>query len=623
MSENLENITKKTAESFSEYLFRQAKESFGIEKNFYNTIGFQVSDLNDLIKKLSKKDNYLQFLQLINKQLYGSESEPKFLESLRSSRFYNEIYVGSSKNPYKKFLSSSYGKNMMDVLSNTLKKQKLNENPVTTLANIIDESLKNFSATYAEDSKKFGDKIIANIIDAVQDTLSEIDLEATVKARKKDNHAYSNVTKSKRTFQKKGKTITEDMPYTIPIEIIFKEENGQELIYINGEKIKNSILEEQNFDVNSSSLLTLFDATAKKTFLSVFIPKLKEKIKSDNEWFENNGNVFVIEYNSLKKEENDIDRLVKTFFNVMSKGLEAVGDQQSFIEYWDSRGKSAFEKHIKNRKKDVEDLLFSHTERQKEKGDIGELLMQIFIESLGENFSAQNLGDVNFGTGSAAVDVVMLSKSAEDKLIKSGFQVKNYPGSEYNGDTILYEASNQIFYQGKSLRRYLGDNGLNELINFLWRYSKQESTEEEINNIQSLLLKSIPEYIRYSEAYMSEQIKEDEILKDLFTVKNNFYVINFRIFPASIILSFIASAVSTKENVKNRLFFFSENTIDKGRPNQNLIFNSSINGFSESLNIFKNAGNLNDSKYALNFRGIKITFVNPDFENNANFVNFK
>lgn len=588
--ENFVNLINNNDNPYN-YIMQCAIDSFNLEKSFYQEIEYKVSSLEDLITKMGQDDSYQLFLNCINKKVFGSTQEPEFVKDLRSPYFYNKIFTSVSKNPVLKFLSQ--GSQLSKSLNRALKYDQYISGdgiaPVNELAKSIIDNI-------PEIELKLIDNTENKVQEAIITTIKNFEFFANIKEKRGTSTVWTS---------KKDKNNE-----TIKIDIKMIVENGY---------IKISPESNAKIDTEKEKIMVLTDKEVKASFLNQVLENLSESLGSSNGFFESQKNTFKLQYDILFKEQSNNNNIVnilsQTFYNVVYNGLKEPS-KSSFDKFWyENNGEISFKKHLNNidNIENMKSLLFDHKTVAKEKGDIGEVLVQIFIESISNNILSQNLGKIDFGTGQAAVDVTALIKDKKNELIKLGFQVKNFPYFEEEGTTILYEQSNKIFDSKDSLKRYLGTDGLSNLQKLLSSY-----IDGQINNsdqIQDLVFQAIPSYIRYSESY----IKNDPNLIKFSQIKNNFYVINLRFFPASVILYFIAQSVSisNKNNEKNRLLFFSPNKMSS-EGYKHSIFYSDRNFDNSLIELAENKSNFINS--ALNFRGISINFKTPM---NKNFVNFK
>lgn len=587
-NENLVNLIKDNDNPYN-YIMQCARDSFNLEQSFYQEIEYRVSDLEDLVIKMGKDDSYQLFLECINKKIFGNKQEPEFIKDLRSPYFYNKIFTSVSKNPVLKFLSQ--GSQLSKALNRALKyDQYISGDGIAP----IDELAKSIIENIPEIELKLIDNTESKVQEAIIATIENFEFFANIKEKQKNSTVWTS---------KKNKNNE-----AIRIDIKMIVENG----YI-------KISPESNAKVTKGEkIMVLTDKEVKASFLNQVLENLSESLGSSEGFFESQKNTFKLQYDILFKEQsnnnNIVDILSQTFYNVVYDGLKEPS-KSSFNKFWyQDNGEISFKKHLNSidNIENMKSLLFDHKTVAKEKGDIGEILVQIFIESISNNISSQNLGKVDFGTGQAAVDVIASIKDRKNELIKLGFQVKNFPYFEEEGTTILYEQSNKIFDSKDSLKRYLGVDGLLNLQKLLRSYIDGQKNN---NQIQDLVFQAIPSYIRYSESY----VKNNPDLIKLSQVKNNFYVINLRFFPASVILYFIAQSIniSNKNNDKNRLLFFSPTKMSS-EGYKHSIFYSDRNFDNSLIELAENQSNFVNS--ALNFRGININFKTPM---NKNFLNFK
>ena len=235
------------------------------------------------------------------------------------------------------------------------------------------------------------------------------------------------------------------------------------------------------------------------------------------------------------------------------------------------------------------------------------------------------LGKKSFGTGPAAIDVVSIPNIEKGLKQMMGIQVKNFPSVYSRGNIHIYAQSSKLINQS----RYLGTTDLQKVEDFV-RNKKKELKKEKIfpysieENILKILVKHIPEYLRYDE--LGKKDDDSIIYKDFNTITSNFYMLNFRLYPASYIFSKIKEALSDQNNWalmetnESQMFHFD---------NEETKFDKQIAEIKGPLFLDKweataknsiDDKNLFDNTY-LDFSGLQIYFDRQKMKNrNANIV---
>lgn len=321
---------------------------------------------------------------------------------------------------------------------------------------------------------------------------------------------------------------------------------------------------------------------------------------------------------SIEKElQTDEEKIIKTFEDGVEKALEQVEItySKSFRNWWDNSGKENFRKMLDSDsvKEEIKAMLIKVTTSNKLKGNLGEIFCGI-LATIATQQKASILGGVTTKQGTQhATDLMIAFENAKNNLEALGAQIKTFPSAEEKGEQVFYSQSNQI--GDDSINRYLNprENGKmkgNEILKILIKeYFRHENS---YNSLEKFLFSKTENYLRYREG---NPVKEgtEEIVRN---IKNNFYIFNFRIIPASLIFYFLGESLEIK-NISN-IFYFSEKKEDDGEQKHS---KTQVKSLKESLeNIFSPLKSLNsyDSAY-LNFAGVTIRFKGITGKNLVNF----
>lgn len=315
--------------------------------------------------------------------------------------------------------------------------------------------------------------------------------------------------------------------------------------------------------------------------------------------FKETGGFYILDSQKKSLTEGQNNTLVDIFINTLkAKFPKSEGAQQMIKWLEDKKDRINFRL---NQEKDLKYLLVGRKDTMKEvKGDIGELIVNLIIEQAlqdhlyenSEKFFGTQLGDKNLGTGKVAVDLA---------LNGVGFQVKNFPSFESKEEVLLYHQSNllyngkEVYLQNKNGNRYMNKENWENLYKF--GIGNKEVSDEQVLNI---LKESLPNYLRYSENIITD-ISNNKSLKALSELRNNFYIFNFRIIPASIIFSELIKFIEkgTKMNILN-MFYYTED--DSKDYDSNTMTLTSI-GQDKKLTRDKN---LINKKVYFSFKGMKV-----------------
>ena len=232
------------------------------------------------------------------------------------------------------------------------------------------------------------------------------------------------------------------------------------------------------------------------------------------------------------------------------------------------------------------------------KGNLGEFLSSVLIDhalKLQVSFG----GDVKTSTGEAAVDIF---------IKKMGFQIKNFPRSENSSNPIsLYAEQFFINPRNNSNRRAMTGEEQNQLYKsssiLAYKNSKTQDKNEAKTMIQELLIKIFPNFIRYSQNFYLD----NSLTNDFKKITNNFYVINFRMVPASRIFYELIQQIENNSEDGNsieKFFYLTKEQIVYTSTSTKINFFESFRD-DNIVNLFKGK---NKKPVNLVFRGIQIDY---------------
>ncbi len=261
-------------------------------------------------------------------------------------------------------------------------------------------------------------------------------------------------------------------------------------------------------------------------------------------------------------------------------------------------------------------------------GEIGEIFFSLFLQTIKrDNDTVKVLGQTNYGTGQAAVDVKIDTKTTMGKFQSMGFQVKNYTSIQ---DTLfIYSQSNKLSDE-RHMLRYIEKSMYSILQNYFLKQNDDENKffifrkkikdnketietvdeEEKISKTNNILIQSIPNYLRFDEATEQKQMDEK--------AQSNFYIINFNFIPASTI--FIAMELALRyelqKNQQDLFFFTSEKQEKKVTTGVNLL--SSWIPIREQMLSKENTKNI--VSFLINNLYINFTGIDIHFKDNLSFA---
>lgn len=329
----------------------------------------------------------------------------------------------------------------------------------------------------------------------------------------------------------------------------------------------------------------------------------------------------------LKKEIKENNPLIINIFkDGVKKGIEACEDKspkktasKKFESWWDDSGEEAFKTMLNDTDtiNEITNMLIRVTTGNQLKGNLGEILCGI-LATVATGQKTKILGRTLTERGKQhATDLMIVFKNAKNNLEALGAQIKTFPSAEEVGEQVFYEQSNQI--GDDNINRYLNpkedrQKPGNKILKILIKeYCKNENR---YNPLENFLFSKTENYLRYREG--SPLKKKAEAMVE--NIRNNFYIFNFRIIPASLIFYFLEQSLTTNNlSDLSKIFYFSE-TETNGEGEQS---KTSWTTLKESLdNIFpQKKGDFSAyDKVYLNFVGLTIRFKGITGNNLVNFA---
>lgn len=298
--------------------------------------------------------------------------------------------------------------------------------------------------------------------------------------------------------------------------------------------------------------------------------------------------IIPIENNMSEDEE-----LINVFCEKLRNAIESIDSYKGQNIEIEQPLKDALVKILKIRGQSARELLIGPKTENKIRGDIGEILVGA-LNQLGFGKTSIFVGDITTSTGQAAIDLY---------LGKLGFQVKNFPGSEGpNTRTIsLYHSVNQITSDSSDSRNLSEEQRKGIYWNFN-NLKKDREIDESKQKIIEILKEALPNFIRYAQRYTNEEITNNEILKRLSSLRNNFYIVNFRLIPASRIFYELAKSA---ENVNGFNATIENLFYENSGETKNLNIDNML--FGQVKKLKQNKNSLLEDFY-LYFKGIQLDY---------------
>lgn len=580
--------------AFATYLEQMAKRSFNKEKIVYKD---KWKNAEELLEAIGEK--YSDVQETLIKNIFGDNYS--FLFSFCNNNFLHKIITTGTTNMRASLKNKGIE---LAQLGETIRRGgELNEQ-------IIESGFYSIHIQDARDRKKTIAKIseiLANYLyePLIQSCLGTIKIEIANKIKKEFRQNISDAFFSHgfRYALKKGKN----------------EKRGQlekSLIYLSeipsntGNEIK--VLRKGNIQsiwFDQEDLLSILKKAMENLPKTIGegASKIDTSIKLTTA-----DNAFLINFRNKEKEKNRenivfIDIVAESFYEVVYNNLP--NDQKNdFLKYWKDKGKEAF----KNLGEDKLNKILQANTAAAVSGELGETMVTLFLSGLPkkEGELVQIFGQSTSKLGKqAAVDIgLQLSKQ------QIGFQVKNYTSIQDN--MSLYDQSIDLMIQ--DIQRYLNEEDLDKFKqNVGAALSNENSTKETANSNLCILQKNLHNFLRYDEASgKSDEVKE---------YQNNFYILNFKIIPASVLFLLLARLIKNEERKaeidEKKVFFISS---DKQKAERDNVLSSDNDFNTTYTNVVgnirkikpkiwsykKNTLELPQKNFYINFTGIKIKFKN-------------
>lgn len=218
-------------------------------------------------------------------------------------------------------------------------------------------------------------------------------------------------------------------------------------------------------------------------------------------------------------------------------------------------------------------------------GNVGEFISAALIKQTLNQAQIAVAGSEQGGTGDTAVDIsgrlTTSKKNSQGKmkevLVAFGFQVKNYTNFQdlYSDVSETYNKKTGEYYKEKStglksIERYFGEkiaeDYLTLVANKIW--CDEHKVPLSIDTFETPFYNNLANFLRWDDlTYQTNKFKN--------RYKNNFYLVGFRIIPASYIFAKLYIALSkgekqlkftNKDNYKQGLFKFYYNFPDPLTP---------------------------------------------------------
>lgn len=619
-----------------------AQSSYQLEKTLYSRMNLEnfPEDAQSLKDYLIKGNNFRDFQEALQLVIYGEAYV--FVKYFYDIRFIRQIAVNSSSlSKAIKSNTSSKGKaeaynaylDLQSTMKGALLPSEVLPNGTLNLDTTIkkaSESILNFLINLDVFDKEHSSILQAITQDAEEDV--EKDLEKVIEEYLYNNaffaFGYADPTGAKRRISYKFITEEEGKKkrHTTILNCKVTKSNK-----ING-KASSVLLGSNNYPVLSIKQIQkilnqddyrglIFQLYADQ---SVLRPILSDIITLIQSKYGDEGLVLVDQTNNSFKTaflENKLSitqdapitqEYSKVFLDTIYRLLGNIEPEAaSAFEEW--RGKNNVDSYLfKMIKEDPHILneIIKQNYAAGVSGTIGEVIFSLLLRIAQSNSETKTtvkiLGQTDFGTGSAAVDVKLMSAGLRD----IGFQIKNY--SSIKNTISLYGQSNKLSAE-KEMSRYIEDSAYKVLQQiFFTEHSNtnplgvyyNENYETSIKMTNNILNQHIPYYLRFDEASIQKQNQD--------LAQNNFYIINFSFIPASIIFIFVAESLEEIDIKRKDFFYFSDN-----KQEGDILHNNYGNLLSSWEQTYKNLSqknnnmlqNFKDNLY-INFLGARITFKN-------------
>lgn len=530
---NNSNINGHNVAVIEEYFKKIIKESFEKEKIYINSIEKykNSTEKKDKIAEIYKrgfstienyKDSFKEVSQKDLVELLKGESletgELEFLDWITSDEFLSFVYMEGTPSVSKLANTKIENQTVAQKLKDNINSRKgtdkqLKKNVIKTdLEETFEKLLINYFNSYGVDSIK----------GAIQPITELLTKEFQNFINNTKNIRFQNATE-KNTLKEINKKILlsqedEIIPFFKGLTIsTIEEENVNKK---NNSKKNNSEEKFQykiKFNLNNSEAEITLQVN-QKLGRNLF----KERI----------GN------------NKDINNIIEVFFSIINDRVEK-RSSQSIKEYWRKKQsflKSSFKKFLKN-KINIDQAFGGKSNII---GTIGEYFAEFYIGYTGyegKTLKSEIQGQSYNNMGQEAhVDII-----SELEKNKIGYQVKT--GKTFKGSFRLYQKKDSLSIFSNAMKRYLPEEVLYSVRyltannNFFNNHGIVSDFDERA--VHRILRFNIDTFIRYNDNQVSSELSE---------YKNNFYIINFRMIPSSLIFSYIYLSIFDEIKKEQTLF---------------------------------------------------------------------
>lgn len=632
MNKNL--VNNEHLQTIKSFFKNWSVESFYKELPFYKEIArinqnntssdlnnqFNFSSYDSFIEQIISSNGLKNFLLALGQntissdyQVIGNESdnfslgfnEGSFFNIITSPDFYEKFFLEKRERQFEKIFKKTF-----DDWFNGLNWQELSLtiriNNKEQIAALLKED-----TTISEDmNDKIAEYLIKNAFES-------------------DDEKSSNLRNKKSSYSKNGKfalkgEITDNRAVNRKKEITY---HGWVITTIgeSKEEVEVYVASNNNYYItqNTNYYIRPFN---KQTFRDKMFKFAMQSYKQEDRKDLIDLSTIYKDYESKLREETKEKKtlIVKTFKDGVMEGIKACEDKDAtkaastkFEEWWDSSGKSAFDTMLDNDStiNEITYMLTQITTGNQLKGNLGEILCGI-LATVATGQKTKILGRTLTEKGKQhATDLMIVFENAQNNLKSLGAQIKTFPSAEEIGEQVFYEQSNQI--GDDNINRYLNPRGNgqrqgNRILKILIKaYCKNKNR---YNSLEDFLFSKTENYLRYREGTPLKEGAE-EIVKN---IRNNFYIFNFRIIPASLIFYFLEQSLTT-DNLSDlsKIFYFSETEPDK-KKKQSKTSGATLRESLDSIFPQKKDFHDYDNVY-LNFVGLTIRFKGITGNNLVNF----
>lgn len=570
--------------SFSKFLEELAEESFNKEKILYPS-GLKLKELyNDFL------NNYEEMQQQIIENIFGKNYS--FLFSFCNNNFLHKIITTGEGN-LKKSIS-----NISDIAEKVRVGFNGDDGFVSGLYTITEQDANKRRKTVKKISSYvtetiFDSLINASIINIQNDQKNEIRNRIKNKVGKYIQEAFESANYR---YTKKGSSKAE--------KIIDDDNEQLQTITLYGQSDGLVLKKSGDFGkilFNQTELLFIIQKALKNLKSEILGSELKTQI-SVNLTVAKNEILIAFENPETKKTSDTWEKQVSDAFYITVYNALPSEQKNDFSIFWNASGQANFKKLGKDK---LNKILSASTESLVS-GELGESMVAIFLSTLPSEKQTlvKIFGQTKGKTGDAAVDIGL-----EQNLQKIGFQVKNF--TSISSEISLYSQSNDVM--ANDITRYITDTDLNTFRNNIKKSvyyntinkTLEEEEEKRITENLMILQRHVQYYLRYDEA----QGKSEEVEG----YKNNFYILNFRIIPTSVLFLLLSDIVKQKENeafIGEQIFFVTEEKqkADRGKILNKNNFYKTYKNTIKNKNLYSLEENIPKEAVYINFTGIKIQF---------------